>query len=87
VEAAFGIKMGDEIKLLGGPPTAISNTSDYFVKLVSGRMKSKETALAIKSRILEEAKEKDKEKIMKVNISDIQVLLPSGESELAKKRK
>jgi predicted ribosome quality control (RQC) complex YloA/Tae2 family protein len=87
VEAAIGIKMGEEVKILGGPPQAISQNADYFVKLVPGRMKSKETALAIKNRILEEVKEEDKEKIQKINISDIQVLLPAGESELAKKGK
>ena len=77
--------MDDEVKLSGGPPEAITGQADYSVKLTPGRMKSKETALAIKSRILEEAREKDKEKIQKINISDIQVLLPSGESELVKK--
>ncbi len=87
VEAALGVKMNDEVKLFGGPPEAIAGQSDYSVKLVPGRMKSKETALAIKSRILEGAKEEDKEKIQKINISDIQVLLPSGESELVKKER
>ncbi|MBU2560311.1 DUF814 domain-containing protein, partial [archaeon] len=85
VEAAIGVVMGDEVKILGGPPEAISKNADYHVKIVPGRMKSKETALAIKNRILEEAKEDEKEKIKKLNISDIQVLLPAGESELAKK--
>jgi predicted ribosome quality control (RQC) complex YloA/Tae2 family protein len=86
VEAALGVRMDDEVKLLGGPPEAIAGQSDYYVKITPGRMKSKETALAIKSKILEEAKEKDKEKIQKINISDIQVLLPSGESELVKSK-
>jgi predicted ribosome quality control (RQC) complex YloA/Tae2 family protein len=85
VEAAIGVAMGAEVKILGGPPEAISKNADYYVKIVPGRMKSKETALAIKNRILEEVKEEEKEKIKKINISDIQVLLPAGESELAKK--
>ena len=87
VEAAIGVKMGDEIRVLGGPPQAVANASDYFVKFVPGRMKSKETAVAIKNRILEEAREEDTEKIQKINISDIQVLLPAGDSELVKKGK
>jgi fructose-1,6-bisphosphatase/sedoheptulose 1,7-bisphosphatase-like protein len=78
--------MGEEVKIIGGPPEAVGSSADYHVKLVPGRMKSKEAAEAIKTRILEEAKEEDKEKIKKINISDIQVLLPAGESELVKKK-
>jgi predicted ribosome quality control (RQC) complex YloA/Tae2 family protein len=86
VEAAIGVRMGEEVKIIGGPPEAVGSSADYYVKLVPGRMKSKEAAEAIKTRILEEAKEEDKEKIKKINISDIQVLLPAGESELVKKK-
>jgi predicted ribosome quality control (RQC) complex YloA/Tae2 family protein len=85
VEAAIGVKMGEELKLVGGPPAAIESQADYFVKVVPGRMKSKETALAIKNKIVGEAGEADIERIKKINISDLQVLLPAGEGELAKK--
>ena len=87
IEAAIGVAMGEEIRILAGPPEAVSHNTDYHVKIVPGRMKSQETALAIKNRVLEQAKEEDKNKIQKINISDIQVQLPAGGSELAKKKK
>ncbi|MEE9474222.1 MAG: ribosome rescue protein RqcH [Candidatus Hydrothermarchaeaceae archaeon] len=87
VGAAIGVKMGEEVKILGGPPQAVGHSADYSVKLVPGRMKSKEVAESVKARILEEAREEDREKIQGINISDIQVLLPAGESELTRKRK
>lgn len=87
VMAAFGVKMGAEVKILGGPPQAVENTSDYSISLAPGRTKSKEAAEEVKRRILEEAKEEDKEEIKKINISDIQVLLPAGGSEIVKKKR
>lgn len=87
VKAAIGVKIDEEVKLLGGPPQPVAKLADYSVNLVPGRLKSKEVAEGIKGRILEDAKEEDKEKIRKINISDIQVLLPAGDGELVKKRK
>ncbi|MEE8401773.1 MAG: ribosome rescue protein RqcH [Candidatus Hydrothermarchaeaceae archaeon] len=87
VMAAFGVKMGGDVKILGGPPQAVENTSDYSINLSPGRTKSKEAAEEVKRRILEEAKEEDKEEIKKINISDIQVLLPAGGCEVVKKGK
>ncbi len=84
--AAIGVRMGEEVEILGGPPDAVVHRADYTVNFVPGRLKSKEVAEAVKRRILEEAKEQDKEKIQKININDIQVLLPAGGCEVVKKK-
>lgn len=87
VLAAIGVRMGEEVEILGGPPDAVAHRADYTVNLVPGRLKSKEVAEGVKRRILEGVKEQDKEKIQKININDIQVLLPAGGCEVVKKKK
>lgn len=85
VEVAIGVKINEEARVVGGPPDAVEKQSDYPVRIIPGRIKSKEIAEEIKKRWLDKAKEEHRGKISAINIGDIQEFLPAGGSELSKK--
>jgi predicted ribosome quality control (RQC) complex YloA/Tae2 family protein len=86
VEAAIGVRIeGDDVRVVGGPPEAIEKQAKYSVRIVPGKMKSKEIAEEIKRIWLEKAKEEDKEKISAMDIQEIQEFLPPGNSEILRK--
>ena len=82
VEVAVGVKINDEIKVVGGPTSAIEKQAKYFVRIIPGRMKSKEVAEIIKNKLLEKISEEDKERIRRIALEEIQEFLPGGGSEV-----
>ncbi|MEE9610675.1 MAG: ribosome rescue protein RqcH [Desulfatiglandales bacterium] len=85
VHLVIGVKIGEEVEVIGGPPEAIEKQSDYIVEITPGRKKSSEIAKEIKGNLAQMASEKDKEKISLVPIEEIQAFLPSGGSDIPKK--
>ncbi|OYT53851.1 MAG: hypothetical protein B6U72_04490 [Candidatus Altiarchaeales archaeon ex4484_2] len=86
LRVAVGFRVGkDEVEVYGGPVNAVKKRTDYLVELTSGRKKSKELALEIREKIHSMAKKDCKELISKVNLQDIQRLIPSGRGRIRKK--
>lgn len=82
VEVAIGVKINDEIKVVGGPASAIEKQAKYFVRIIPGRAKSREIAEKIKNKLLGKVGEEDKEKIKGTALEEIQEFLPGGGSEV-----
>ena len=88
VGSAIGIKkIDDDIRVIGGPISAVEKHSKYLVEIVPGRRKPKEMSKEIKNQMIEMAKKEDKTIIEGLNNDDIQKFLPVGGHELAKKKK
>ncbi len=56
-----------------------------MVKLVPGRLKSKETAEKVKDFLIEISNDTDQIKIKEIPLTDIQIFLPSGGCEVLKR--
>ncbi|MFH1774365.1 MAG: ribosome rescue protein RqcH [Methanobacteriota archaeon] len=82
IEVAVGVKLDETIKVIGGPTSAIEKQAKYFVKIIPGKMKSKEIAETIKSKLLGKASEEDREKIRGIAFEEIQEFLPGGGGEV-----
>lgn len=83
IELAVGVKLeGEEVGIIGGPVKPISKASKYVVKIVPGRLKSKETAEKIKALLLKISAKEDREKIALITIEDLQSFLPAGGCEV-----
>ncbi len=82
VQLAIGVKAGDEPRVLGGPPSAIEKQSVYAVRITPGRKSSTAIAAEIKSRLVEMAKEADREKILRLPLEEIQAFMPGGGCEV-----
>ncbi len=88
VELAIGVLFeGDEARVIGGPVEAITASSRYSVRIIPGRLKSRETAVAAKERLMEMAQESDKELVASIPVEDIQVFLPAGGCEVKSLRR
>lgn len=85
IELCIGIKKEDSgIKLISAPETAIKKHAIVYLKLIPGRKKSREIADEIKKKLLSLADKEIREKIKKLDVEEIQKLIPSGGSEIAK---
>jgi len=82
IALAAGIVIGEEPRVIAGPPSAVAKNAKYSVEIAPGRMKSREAALAIRKRWLELAGGEDREKISRIKPEDIQELLPPGTHEV-----
>ena len=86
VELGIGVQVkGEDFMIIAAPLSAITKTAAYWVKLVPGRLKSKETAEKIKALLIETAKEDDKKKIEGIALTDFQAFLPSGGCEVLRR--
>ncbi len=76
---AVGFRIDDDkVDVYGGPVNAVKAKADYFVELTPGRKKSKELASEIRDKIRSMAKKDLCEVINRVDLQDIQRLIPSG---------
>jgi predicted ribosome quality control (RQC) complex YloA/Tae2 family protein len=85
VKLAIGVRVDEEMKVIGGPPAPVEKQSDYIVRIIPGRKGSSEIAKAIKAKLVESARGEDKERILGLLLEDIQAFLPSGRSEILEK--
>jgi predicted ribosome quality control (RQC) complex YloA/Tae2 family protein len=78
IELSIGVKVNDEAEVMCGPVDAVEQNCDYSVTMVPGHLKSKEASQKIKGIMLEEAKEENKDAIKRLNVDEIQRVLPTG---------
>lgn len=85
------VELGVSASITGGEPTVMAaplsalKTAKCWVKLVPGRLKSKEAAEKIKALLIEEADKEDKERVNEIPLEDFQVLLPPGGCEVLRR--
>jgi predicted ribosome quality control (RQC) complex YloA/Tae2 family protein len=78
VGLSVGVKVNDEAMVVGGPESSVEKNSDYYVNILPGRMKSKDASQKIKEIILGQATEEEQDTIKRLNVDDIQRVLPTG---------
>lgn len=76
------VEEGGEIKVVCGPPTAIEKESLVSVELAPGELKSSELAKLIVKKLFERAPQKIKDGIKRLNLTEIQNLIPSGKGRI-----
>ena len=79
LEVAIGVKKDENgsLRVIGGPPNAITNQTNVYVKLVPGDEKSGRLAKLVRAKLAEISKE-DREDISKIPLDEIQRFIPPG---------
>jgi hypothetical protein len=80
---AVGFKVDEGVEVVSGPVDAVAAETRYYVKVVPGDKKSQELAGSIKAVAMKNAKKEDAEKIRKVNIDEVQRLIPGGKGRVS----
>ena len=71
-----------ELKVVCGPPTAIEKETLVSVEIAPGELKSSELAKLIVKKLFEKAPRGIKDKIKRLNLTEIQSLIPSGKGKI-----
>lgn len=83
VELSIGVLFEeDKVRVIGGPVKAVGASSRYAVRIIPGRLKSREAAVAVKEKLIEMAQENDEQLVASVPVEEIQVFLPAGGCEV-----
>ena len=71
-------------KIIYGPPTAIKKFTHYLVTIVPGEKDAKNLSKEIKNELLSKAFPEDRPYIEKINLKEIQKIIPYGKGELVR---
>ncbi len=85
LKISVGIKMDREknlAKVISGPVMAVRKHADYFVSIHPGHKDSMELSREIKNKIILKCRPEDRYFIDRIQVSDIQVHIPSGRGEI-----
>ncbi|MEM2321126.1 MAG: ribosome rescue protein RqcH [Candidatus Bathyarchaeia archaeon] len=83
LEVAIGIKREDDnIRVIGGPVSAISKQTNLYVKIVPGNTPSGRLAKAIKEKMASMAPMDERKIILKIPLENIQAFIPLGQGAL-----
>jgi predicted ribosome quality control (RQC) complex YloA/Tae2 family protein len=79
VALAIGAHFKDgEVRILGGPPSAIAEKTEIWVEIQPGREKASALARAIREELLGKAGDGEREALEKIDLDEIVAFLPSG---------
>jgi predicted ribosome quality control (RQC) complex YloA/Tae2 family protein len=79
LEVAVGLKKEDDnLRVIGGPPEAISSQTKTYVLLAPGRESSGKLAKQIRHKLAELASEEKRKEVLTVRLEEIQAFLPGG---------
>ncbi|NOZ59579.1 MAG: fibronectin-binding domain-containing protein [Euryarchaeota archaeon] len=87
VRIAIGVVLNDEVRIIGGPPSAIERQSSAHVVLVPGRRKSGEIAESVKRKLAEKLGGEAGKAVEGIPIEEIQAFLPPGTSDIVEERR
>ncbi|MCS7120740.1 MAG: NFACT family protein [Candidatus Bathyarchaeota archaeon] len=88
LEVAIGVKRVDgSFKVIGGPPEAVANQAEIFVRLVPGKEASGRLARMIREELIRSAPSEDREEIGKIPLEEIQRFIPAGRGAISKPAK
>lgn len=79
LEVAIGIKRNDgEVKVIGGPVSAISRQTSVYVRIGPGNVQSGRLAKEIREKLASMVSEEERKIILKIPLEDIQAFIPLG---------
>ena len=81
---AIGVLRGEngEVKVIGGPVSAITNQTDIYVKIVPGEAPSGKLARIVRAKLASKAPEEYRSVILDIPIEEIQRFIPSGKGRI-----
>jgi len=83
LKVAIGVLLEDgEVRVIGGPRSAVAEKTEYFVEVVPGRLKSGALAKKIKDRLMRLLSSDDRALVEDIPIEEIQRFIPPGGGEL-----
>ncbi|MCX8170727.1 MAG: ribosome rescue protein RqcH [Candidatus Bathyarchaeota archaeon] len=77
LEVSIGVR-DDELKVIGGPTSAIAKQTNCYVKIFPGDVPSGKLAKEIRRALAEMAPPEKREEILKIPLEDIQAFIPLG---------
>ncbi|MEM1674602.1 MAG: ribosome rescue protein RqcH [Candidatus Bathyarchaeia archaeon] len=84
LEVAIGVKMKNgELKIIGGPLSAISKQTKIYVRIVPGNMTSGKLAKIIRGKLASMVPPEERKTILRIPLEDIQAFIPLGHGEIA----
>jgi hypothetical protein len=79
----IGIKFGDEeLRVIGGPKTAIAGQADAFVEIIPGAQKSSQLAKQIRHKLSTIVTEDLKRSVTAIPLEEFQSFIPSGRGKI-----
>jgi len=82
LKLCVGIVMEDGLKLIAGSVMSVRKQAKYFVTIIPGDVNHFKLATDIKHKLIEKASTEDREIIRKLDINEIQSLIPGGEGSI-----
>jgi len=83
LEAAIGIKTAaNELRIIGGPVSAIAAQTNNYVEIVPGEHKSGQLAKKIRTRLAKKAPEDIKKTVAEIPLEEIQQFIPLGRGKI-----
>lgn len=84
LEVAIGIKREDDnIRVIGGPVSAISKQTNLYVKIVPGNAPSGRLAKAVREKLASMVPIDERKIILKIPLENIQAFIPPGQGSIA----
>lgn len=84
---SVGFTMNKEAEVMCGPVDAVERNCDYHVTIAPGHLKSKEVAQKILGIVLKMAKDEHKNTLKRLNLDEIQRVLPTGGHSIVEKKR
>ncbi|MEM2455135.1 MAG: ribosome rescue protein RqcH, partial [Candidatus Bathyarchaeia archaeon] len=83
LEVAIGVRKDDgDIKVIGGPTSAISKQTSIYVRVAPGNLQSGRLAKEIRERLASIAPQEERGAILKIPLEDIQAFIPLGQGSI-----
>jgi len=83
---AIGVQTNDYVRIIGGPPEAISRHAKVYVEIVPGETKSSQLAKKIRKLLAEKAPKNWQKRILETSLEEIQAFIPSGKGHIKASR-
>jgi len=86
LEIAIGLVKSDgQIRIIGGPPTAVSKQTSIYVKIIPGSESSGHLAKQVKKIMMKKLTEEERRILQKMPLEEIQRFIPSGRGAISRK--
>ncbi|MEM7825463.1 MAG: ribosome rescue protein RqcH [Candidatus Aenigmatarchaeota archaeon] len=82
LRVSIGVKVGEEVKIIAGPVTAVKKQTPYMVTICPGEVSSEELAKQVKKEFLLKVPFEIKNFVEKINLEEIKKHIPYGKGRL-----
>jgi predicted ribosome quality control (RQC) complex YloA/Tae2 family protein len=83
LEMAVGVIVGEELAVVSGPVSSVESKTRNYIKVAPGEKKSGELAKEIRAKIVGKAKKEDSDKLKKIDLEEIQKVIPGGKGRIS----